>query len=134
MLPWFGRPVSEANKSGTDTATARSASHLFALALVLAAVLLLGAHSGVEAHEGEDESLPADTGNDLRPVYEIPAGADRIIGSPDPGPDPQHSGDRGGSLQFATLGTVAVAVAFIMWRITRSTRRTSHHAPADSGG
>ncbi len=101
---------------------------------VLAAALLLGAHSGAAAHEGEDEPLPADTGGDLRPVYEIPAGADRIIGSPDPGPDPQHSGDRGGSLQFVTLGTVAVAVAFIMWRIARAARRTSHHAPADSGG
>ena len=44
---------------------------------VLAAALLLGAHSGAAAHEGEDEPLPADTGGDLRPVYEIPAGADR---------------------------------------------------------
>lgn len=91
----------------------------------MAAALLLGAHSGAAAHEGEDEPLPADTGVDLRPVYEIPAGADRIIGSPDPGPDPQHSGDRGGSLQFVTLGAVAVAVALIMWRITRSARRTA---------
>ena len=76
-------------------------------------------------HEGEDEPLPTDTGDDLRPVYEVPPGADRIIGSPDPGPDPLHSGDRGGSLQFVTLGGVAVAVAFIMWRIARSARRTA---------
>ena len=101
---------------------------------VLAAALLLGAHSSVWAHEGEDEPLPADTGYDLRPVYEIPAGADRIIGSPDPGPDPQHSGDRGGSLQFATLGAVAAAVAFIMWRVARATRRASHQVAADSRG
>lgn len=92
---------------------------------VVAAALLLGAPSGAAAHEGEDEPIPADTGGDLRPVYEIPAGADRIIGSPDPGPDPQHSGDRGGSLQFVTLGAVAAAVALIMWRITRSARRTA---------
>ena len=64
----------------------------------------------------------------LRPVYEIPEGADRIIGSPDPGPQPQQSGDRGGSLQFVTLGAVAVAVAFIMWRISRAARRASRHA------
>ena len=95
------------------------------LLTVVAAALLLGADSGAWAHEGEDESLPADTGADLRPVYEVPAGADRIIGSPDPGPDPQHSGDRGGSLQFATLGVVAAAVAFIMWRIARSARRAA---------
>jgi len=101
---------------------------------VLAAALLLGAHSSAWAHEGEDEPLPADTGGDLRPVYEIPAGADRIIGSPDPGPDPQHAGDRGGSLQFATLGAVAAAVAFIMWRVARATRRASHQVPADSRG
>ena len=100
----------------------------------LAAALLLAAPAGAWAHEGEDEPLPADTGNDLRPVYEIPAGADRIIGSPDPGPDPQHSGDRGGSLQFVTLGAVAAAVAFIMWRVARATRRASHQAPADSRG
>ena len=91
----------------------------------LGAALLLAAPAGAWAHEGEDEPLPTDTGNDLRPVYEIPAGADRIIGSPDPGPDPQHSGDRGGSLQFVTLGAVAAAVAFIMWRVARSARRAS---------
>ena len=92
------------------------------LLVIATAALLLGAPAGVWAHEGEDEPLPADSGNDLRPVYEIPAGADRIIGSPDPGPDPLHAGDRGGSLQFATLGAVAVAVAFIMWRIARAAR------------
>jgi len=91
----------------------------------LAAAVLLGAQASAWAHEEEDEPVPAGTGDTLTPVYEIPPGADRIIGSPDPGPDPQHSGDRGGSLQFVTLGAVAVAVAFIMWRITRSTRRTA---------
>ena len=100
----------------------------------LGAALLLAAPAGAWAHEGEDEPLPADTGGDLRPVYEVPEGADRIIGSPDPGPDPQHSGDRGGSLQFATLGAVAVAVAFIMWRIARAARRASHQVAADSRG
>ena len=89
---------------------------------LLAASVLVAAHSSAWAHEGEDEPLPTDSGEDLRPVYEIPPGADRIIGSPDPGPDPQHSGDRGGSLQFVTLGAVAVAVAFIMWRIARAAR------------
>lgn len=93
------------------------------------AVLLLWAHSGAAAHEGENEPLPADTGDDLSPVYEIPAGADRIIGSPEAGPKPQQSGDRGGSLQFATLGAVAVAVGFIMWRITRAARRTAARRP-----
>ena len=93
--------------------------------LMIAGACYSAAPAGVWAHEGDDEPLPADTGGDLRPVYEVPEGADRIIGSPDPGPKPQQSGDRGGSLQFATLGAVAVAVAFIMWRIARSARRTA---------
>lgn len=114
-------------------ATRRVGSRVVLLAIA-AAALLLGAPAGVWAHEGDDEPLPADTGGDLRPVYEVPEGADRIIGSPDPGPDPQHSGDRGGSLQFVTLGAVAVAVGFIMWRIARATRRASHQVPADSRG
>ena len=93
-----------------------------ALLLVTTAVLLIGAHASASAHEGDDEPLPADTGSDLQPVYEVPAGADRIIGSPEAGPEPLHSGDRGGSLQFVTLGAVAAAVAFIMWRISRAAR------------
>ncbi len=93
-----------------------------ALLPVVAVALLLGAHSGAAAHEGDEEPLPVDTGDDLKPVYEIPAGADRIIGSPEAGPKPQQSGDRGGSLQFVTLGAVAAAVVFIMWRISRAAR------------
>ena len=103
----------------------RRPARFILLLTVPAAALLLGAHTGAVAHEGEDEPLPVDSGDGLSPVYEIPADADRIIGSPDPGPDPQHSGDRGGSLQFVTLGVVASAVAFIMWRIARSARRTA---------
>lgn len=98
----------------------------------MAAALVFGTQAGAAAHESEDEPMPADTGADLSPVYEIPAGADRIIGSPDPGPDPQHSGDRGGSLQFVTLGAVAVAVAFIMWRIVRAARSARFRMPEHS--
>ena len=98
------------------------------LAILLSAatvMLLLGVQTSASAHEGDDEPVPEDTGDTLTPVYEVPAGADRIIGSPDAGPKPQQSGDRGGSLQFATMGAVAAAVAFIMWRITRAARRTA---------
>ena len=122
--------------STAETATAppaRSARRV-AVLVVATSALLLGTYASAAAHEGEDEPVPADTGDSLRPVYEVPEGADRIIGSPDPGPDPQHSGDRGGSLQFATLGAVAAAVAFIMWRITRAVRRASHRPPAESLG
>ena len=110
----------------------RSAASRVVLLAIVAAALLLGAPSGVWAHEGDEEPLPADTDGGLRPVYEVPEGADRIIGSPDPGPDPQHSGDRGGSLQFVTLGAVAAAVAFIMWRIARATRAAQIRIPEPS--
>ncbi len=103
-----------------------------AVLLVGMTALLIGIQSGAAAHEGEDEPLPTDIGDDLRPVYEIPPGADRIIGSPDPGPDPLHSGDRGGSLQFATLGAVAIAVAFIIWRIARAARAARVRLPEGS--
>ena len=109
----------------------RSASRS-AVLLIATAALLLGAHASAGAHEGEDEPVPADTGDDLRPVYEVPPGADRIIGSPEAGPKPQQSGDRGGSLQFVTLGAVAAAVGFIMWRIARATRRSSHHGSVEN--
>ena len=103
-----------------------------AVLLMATAALLLGAHASAWAHEGDEEPVPADTGDDLRPVYEVPPGADRIIGSPEAGPKPQQTGDRGGSLQFATLGAVAAAVAFIMWRIIRAARQSSHHGSVKS--
>lgn len=43
--------------------------------------------------------------------------AGRIIGSPDPGPDPTHTGDRGGALQFALFFALVAGVGFIAWRI-----------------
>lgn len=104
----------------------------YTVLLLGAAALMIAIPAGADAHEGEDEPLPTDSGDDLRPVYEIPPGADRIIGSPDPGPDPQHSGDRGGSLQFVTLIAVAVAVAFIMWRIARAARAARVRLPEGS--
>ena len=45
--------------------------------------------------------------------------AGRIIGSPDPGPDPTHSGDRGGTLQFVLFFALAGGLSFIVWRIRR---------------
>jgi len=107
--------------------------HRVAIGLLAVLALLLGLQSAAIAHEGEDDPLPADTGNGLRPVYEIPEGANRIIGSPDPGPKPQQPGDRGGSLQLVTMGTVAVAVGLVMWRITWSYRRALRRASTAQG-
>lgn len=57
------------------------------------------------------------------PAGDLPPGAGRIIGSPDPGPDPQHSGDRGGWRQLVLLGALAAAVTAIMGRVLLAARR-----------
>ncbi len=101
------------------------------LVLPAAAAMMLVAPGAALAHEGDEEPLPADTGEGLRPVYETPVGADRIIGTPEAGPGPQHSGDRGGSLQFATMGAVTAAVGLVMWRIIHASRRSTHHRAAE---
>ena len=64
-------------------------------------------------------------------VGDLPPGAGRIIGSPDPGPEPQHSGDRGGWRQLALLGVLAAAVAAIMVRILLAARRQQDQAGPD---
>ena len=64
-------------------------------------------------------------------VGDLPPGAGRIIGSPDPGPEPQHSGDRGGWRQLALLGALAAAVAAIMVRILLAARRQQDRAGSD---
>ena len=68
---------------------------------------------------GDDQ---ADPGGET-PVGDLPPGAGRIIGSPDPGPEPQHSGDRGGWRQLALLGALAAAVTAIMVRVLLAARR-----------
>ena len=57
----------------------------------------------------------ADLAQVTDPEYIDDAG--RIIGSPDPGPDPTHSGDRGGILQFVLFFGLVGGVSFIAWRI-----------------
>ena len=71
----------------------------------------------------------AEDGGDVEP--EIPPGAGRIIGSPDAGPDPQHSGDRGGWAQLLTLGALAGGVGFIMWKIISAARQAPGSTAAD---
>ena len=73
------------------------------------------------------ETGPADpaSGGDL------PPGAGRIIGSPDPGPEPQHSGDRGGWRQLALMGALTAAVAVIMGRVLLAARNQQDQTGAD---
>lgn len=97
-------------------------------ALSVAAVLCILAAAAIPAgassahHPDHGEPLPADTGDALRSVADVPDTAGQIIGSPEPGPPPQHRGDRGGLLQLATLTVMAASVALIMLRVVRAAR------------
>ena len=76
----------------------------------------------------EADQADADQADDVE-VGDLAPGAGRIIGSPDPGPEPQHSGDRGGWRQLALLGALAIAVAAIMARILLAARRHDRASP-----
>ena len=45
-----------------------------------------------------------------------------IVGCADAGPEPEHSGDRGGYAQFLTLGFLVGGVGFIGYKITSAVR------------
>lgn len=79
----------------------------------------------------EADRADADQADDVGDVEvgDLAPGAGRIIGSPDPGPEPQHSGDRGGWRQLALLGALAIAVAAIMARILLAARRHDRASP-----
>ena len=59
---------------------------------------------------------------DDQPETDAP-GLGSIIGSPDPGPDPEDAGDRGGWAQLAQAGVIAGGVVFIGSRILRDVRQ-----------
>ena len=54
---------------------------------------------------------------------DLPDQCRTIIGCPDAGPEPEHSGDRGGWAQLLTLAVMAVAVGVVLVRIVRVARR-----------
>lgn len=106
------------------------------------------AFSGLRYHHPDHDELPEETfipksavteagqadadqvdDVDAVEVGDLAPGAGRIIGSPDPGPEPQHSGDRGGWRQLALLGALAVAVTAIMARILLAARRHDRGGP-----
>ena len=94
------------------------ASAALAMAIALA-VLAAGPATGQEPDEEptstEDRSIPDD--------------AFSIVGTPDPGPKPEHSGDRGGWAQFLTLGLIVAGVGLVGWRIARGMRSAQAAEP-----
>ncbi len=82
------------------------------------------AHQMDEADQTHQMPATDEGGENLgRDFSDLPPGAGRIIGSPDPGPEPRQSGDRGGWRQLVLMAALAGAVTFIMVQILRSTRR-----------
>lgn len=95
------------------------------IALLMAAGMAL---LSVPAPASARSSLPVNQDQDGIET-ELPPDAGRIIGSPDAGPKPQQSGDRGGWAQFLTLAVITVGVGFIMWRIIHGLRQTPGPMP-----
>lgn len=121
---------------------------LAAAAVATQATQASPAVSGLRYHHPDHDELPEETfvpksavteadqadadqvdDVDAGEVGDLAPGAGRIIGSPDPGPEPQHSGDRGGWRQLALLGALAVAVTAIMSRILLAARRHDRAKP-----
>ena len=94
----------------------------FAAWLCLFTTAAISAGAASAHHPDHGEPLPADTGDALRTVADIPDTSGQIIGSPEPGPPPQHRGDRGGLLQLTTLAVMAASVALIMLKVARAAR------------
>ncbi len=99
-------------------------TRLTATAVCLLALVLVAQPAGAAAPAQDD--APVDDGS-TDSVDDLPDRARSIIGSPDPGPKPEHPGDRGGWAQLMTLGVLVAAVGFIMWRVLDAARA----APAD---
>lgn len=60
---------------------------------------------------------------------DLPDQCRTIVGCADAGPEPEHSGDRGGWAQLLTLGVMATAVAFILTKVVRAARAAQPSSP-----
>jgi hypothetical protein len=98
-----------------------------AAALAFVLLLVVGAPAGAQdtppttAAQVEDDSdapttLPEELGN--------------IVGSPDPGPEPEDAGDRGGWAQLGLLGVLVLVVALVLRHLFRSANRNEPPAEA----
>ena len=92
------------------------------LVVVVTTLATMAFVAPMSAAGAADDDAPTTT---VDRIDELPDGARTIIGSPDPGPKPEHPGDRGGWAQLLTLGVLVAAVSFIMWRIVRAARAAS---------
>ena len=81
-------------KTNTVQRSGSVAPLAFAALLVMSAAAVLAVPAAVASahHPDHSEPLPDDTGSTLKTATDIPDTAGRIVGSPAPGPPPQHTG------------------------------------------
>ena len=90
-----------------------------AIAVVIIAMTVVGVSPAPAAMIG---GASADDASVIQPAGAVPDDAGHSIGSPDAGPKPEQSGDRGGSAQLTLLALLIVAVSFVMWKIFHGAR------------
>ncbi len=112
----------------------RIGASIAAAVLTLAAggTLPAAASTGATGADRTETPAPGQVDDEPGRDDEIPVDAGRIIGSPDAGPDPRQSGDRGGWAQLLTLGVLVVGVGFILLRILRAARRAPGSSPTET--
>lgn len=97
------------------------------VAAPLALVLLVGA--GGAPAGAQDPTTTLVTEDDGAPAT-LPPELGNIVGSPDPGPEPEDAGDRGGWAQLAVLGALVVVVGLVLRHLFRSANRNEPPAAA----
>ena len=90
-----------------------------AIAIVIIAMTVVGVSPAPAAMFGGASAADASV---MQPAGAVPDDAGHSIGSPDAGPKPEQSGDRGGSAQLTLLALLIVAVSFVMWKIFHGAR------------
>jgi len=93
---------------------------------VAIALLLVAAAPTLPAGAQQEDPTPSTEGTPTT----LPEELGNIIGSPDPGPEPEDAGDRGGWAQLALLGVLVAVVALVLRHLFRSANRNEPPTPA----
>ncbi len=99
-------------------------------ATTLALVVLLGAGAAPAGAQDTPPTtaVPEDEADDVPTT--LPEELGNIVGSPDPGPEPEDAGDRGGWAQLGLLGVLVLVVALVLRHLFRSANRNEPPAAA----
>ena len=92
-------------------------------AAALALVLLLGVAGAPAGAQDTTTTSVAQVGDDDDVPTTLPEELGNIVGSPDPGPEPEDAGDRGGWAQLGLLGVLVLVVGLVLRHLFRSANR-----------